>query len=571
MARGADDEPRSISAPARRATRLRVLHGLIGRDVQIAWRRRHGRMLEQYLMWYPELGPKQALPAALVFAEYRARLSVGESASADEYRRRFPDQYAELIRLITAADQGDGTGTILDPRSNPPPDGRGGAGRDSTGTLLDPRSNPPPDGRGGGGRVSTGTVLDPRSNPPPPEGGGQGGVATTTDHAQSAPDTSVANSHTVAGAPKPDAKLLSPRPSSSQVLPISEGIKLFKCIGRGQFGEVFLGEAPGGVNVAVKRIFRSLDDESSQRELQSLQLIRELRHPYLLQTQAFWSLEDRLVIVMELAEGSLAEWDREVRRKTGAGIPVAELLPYFREAAEALDYLHSVHVLHRDVKPANLLRLKGHAKVADFGLARMMEAQQLAAATFCGTPLYMAPEVWKQKIHAQSDQYSLAATYVEMRTGRPLFPGPDYGEISRQHASVLPDLDALEEAERRVLLRALSKEPERRYPDCRSFADALTAAFAPPPAPAPAAPRAAVVGRSSPPWPLASWPYWSPFGLLASSPRSPPPSCRRRPHRPQRRGRCCLPAASRTGWNGKDAISSASCTPCQGRRRSCSC
>src|SRR5262249_52612911 len=148
-----------------------------------------------------------------------------------------------------------------------------------------------------------------------------------------------------------------------------------------------LAQAPGGVNVAVKRIFRPLDDESSQRELQSLELIRELRHPFLLQTQAYWSLEDRLVIVMELADDSLADWNRQERKLTGSGISSSELLGYFGEAAEALDYLHSMNVIHRDVKPANLLRLKGHAKVADFGLARLMD-KQLASATFCGTPLY---------------------------------------------------------------------------------------------------------------------------------------------------------------------------------------
>jgi hypothetical protein len=271
----------------------------------------------------------------------------------------------------------------------------------------------------------------------------------------------------------------------AQVLPVSEGFKLFKRIGRGQYGEVFLAEAPGGVNVAVKRVFRSLDDESSQRELQSLELIRELRHPFLLQTQAFWSLEDRLVIVMELADGSLAEWNREVRKAGAEGIPLEDLLRYFREAAEALDYLHSMNVLHRDVKPANLLRLKGHAKVADFGLARMMENQQ-ASATFCGTPLYMAPEVWKKQVCAASDQYSLAAAYAEVRTGRPIFAGTDYVQICLQHASGKPDLAPLEEAEQRVLLKALAKDPERRYPSCKAFAEALQEALAPPPPVAPA-------------------------------------------------------------------------------------
>lgn len=421
-------------------SRLQLLHRLIEHDLQIAWRRRQGWMLEQYLKRHPELGPKRDLPAALVFAEYQARSLAGEPAPADEYRRRFPEQFPELMRLIAADADTDGpTGTLLAPASGPPAHAAAPPGRSGPRTIGDD--------------VHTLPGAPPPSEPP--------------------------STHplTLAGAPRPDPAPSLPPSAYSQVLPVSEGFKLLRRIGRGQYGEVFLAEAPGGVNVAVKRIFRSLDDESSQRELQSLQLIRELRHPYLLQTQAFWSLEDRLVIVMELADGSLAEWHRDA----GTGIPVAELLAYFREAAEALDYLHGMNVIHRDVKPANLLRLKGHAKVADFGLARMMEAGQLAAATFCGTPRYMAPETWKQKACPQSDQYGLAAAYAEMRTGRPLFPGTDYMDVCTQHMTATPDLNPLGPPERAALLRALAKKPEERYPDCRSFVEALAAALAPPP------------------------------------------------------------------------------------------
>src|SRR5262249_22266382 len=132
--------------------------------------------------------------------------------------------------------------------------------------------------------------------------------------------------------------------------------------------------------------------------------------------------EDRLYIVMELADDSLRGRLKECRAEGQRGIPVEELIQYFREAAEALDFLHGKHRMHRDIKPENILILEKHAKVADFGLARMMESQRMVSATSSGTPAYMAPEVWRGKVHKHSDQYSLAATYAELRLDRALVP-----------------------------------------------------------------------------------------------------------------------------------------------------
>jgi serine/threonine protein kinase len=273
-------------------------------------------------------------------------------------------------------------------------------------------------------------------------------------------------------------------------------------IGSAAFGEVWKADAPGGVPVAIKILFRPVDAEEARRELAALELIREIRHHCLVQLHGFWSSHERLYVVMELADGSLRDRLEACRAEGLQGIPHDELLHYFRDAAEGLDYLHGRHVLHRDIKPENILLIQGHAKLADFGLAREQGSRLLSTATGAGTPLYMAPEVFRGQVSSRSDQYSLAMAYAELRLDRRLLHGVNLVELMLEHLEKTPDLSGLPEAEQRVILKGLSKEPEDRYPSCLAWIEALERVRGPrswPAVPAvPAAPAAPEVSAARP-------------------------------------------------------------------------
>ena len=254
--------------------------------------------------------------------------------------------------------------------------------------------------------------------------------------------------------------------TGAAIRPVGQGYRLIKQLGSGQYGEVWLGMAPGDIEVAIKKLLFPVGHKATQVELQALELMKRLRHSFLIQVQAYWVMEDQLMIVMELADGSLEERLAECQRETGQGIPRQELFGYMREAAEAIDFLHQEKVLHRDIKPGNILLVQGHVKVADFGIATsgVMGADQLTATSATlGTPLYMGPELWNRQAGPRSDQYSLAVTYVELRLGTELH----FNEQNRL------DLSMLAEAEQAVIGKALAPDPRDRYESCQQFSQAL--------------------------------------------------------------------------------------------------
>lgn len=278
------------------------------------------------------------------------------------------------------------------------------------------------------------------------------------------------SSHTVAV----DVKAASHRSESVQREEIVAGYALQQRIGVGSYGEVWRAVGPGELPKAVKLLHGRYDGPTADSELKSLRLMREVRHPFLLNVERIEIVDSRLIIVTELAEKSLEERFTELRNDGFKGIPRDELLQYIRDAADALDYMYENHGLqHLDIKPGNLLLQGGHVKVADFGLIKNLNQTQ---ASLIGgfTPMYAAPELFEGNPGHSSDQYSLAIVYQAMLTGVSPFSGRTAAQLTAQHLSSKPDLSPLSPSDRSVIARALSKNAKARFPSCRGFVDRLS-------------------------------------------------------------------------------------------------
>src|SRR5262245_38044203 len=166
--------------------------------------------------------------------------------------------------------------------------------------------------------------------------------------------------------------------------------ELVHLLGRGGFGQVWKARGPGGFAVALK--FIRLGEQAGAHELRALELMKSIAHPHLIGMFGAWQRSDTLVLAMELASGSWKDHS-QCAQATG-GLPAAELLEYMREAAKGIDYLNSIGIQHRDIKPHNLLLVGGSVKVADFGLAKMLRHTQTSNSGAM-TPAYAAPESFR--------------------------------------------------------------------------------------------------------------------------------------------------------------------------------
>ena len=254
-------------------------------------------------------------------------------------------------------------------------------------------------------------------------------------------------------------------------------------IGRGGMATVFVAEdLRQRRRVAVKILRPDVALAlGSARFLSEIEIASRLTHPHILPVHDSGEDAGVLYYVMPYVEG---ESLREKLNRVGP-LPVEEALAIAREIADALAYAHDLDVVHRDIKPGNVLLLAGHAVVADFGVARAISAaadERVTSAGFIvGTPVYMSPEqAAGDTLDGRTDVYALGCVVYEMLTGTPPFLGETPREVFAKHRSVRPrslrDLrPEVPPPAAEAIERALGKLPEDRFTDAREFAEALRA------------------------------------------------------------------------------------------------
>jgi len=256
-------------------------------------------------------------------------------------------------------------------------------------------------------------------------------------------------------------------------------------LGKGAMGLVYDGVDPKlNRRVAIKTILtRKLSPEAARmanvRFGREVRAVARLSHPNVVQVYDFGSEGDLAYIVMEFVEG------KELKDYFDGGERF-DLKTIFRIMTELLDALHLAHeagIIHRDVKPANvMIDARRHAKLTDFGVARFTEpdgdqAEATRAGTIVGTPSYMSPEqIQGQPLDRRSDIFSAGIIFYQLLTWRKPFLGTQW-ELAKRIIEDAPvpasSLVEIPPEFDRVVSRAMAKSPEHRYPTALKFAEAL--------------------------------------------------------------------------------------------------
>jgi serine/threonine protein kinase len=258
------------------------------------------------------------------------------------------------------------------------------------------------------------------------------------------------------------------------------GYRLIQPFGRGGWGEVWRAHQPDGGECALK--FMPCDPGlAPSREIRALQALRDLRHEHILETRNIWSCPGYIVIVMDLCDGTLLELLDVYLRELKMPMTASHVCFFLSEAADAIDFLNArIHIIngqrmavrHCDVKPSNLLVCGNSVKLADFSLAVPTTANMWYHRR-AGTPRYCAPEVFQGWLSDRTDQYALAVSYYQLRTG--IFPFPNAPSTVRpSYVPPPPDLSEVPRSERSILLRALAPVPQDRWATCGEMMQLLS-------------------------------------------------------------------------------------------------
>lgn len=218
-----------------------------------------------------------------------------------------------------------------------------------------------------------------------------------------------------------------------------------------------------GDEVAVKRSTHSGFDRRFEAEAR---LLASLQHPRVVRVRDHFTERDGQYLVMDLVRG--IDLAGLLRQRGAPGLRVDQAVEYVRQACAALQYVHDQQIVHRDVKPQNLILGERGVVVVDFGIARLLDESESPGTVGIGTPRFMAPEVFGGgHVSPRTDVFGIAATLWNLLAGRP----PVYAEpvrLSALNPAVPPELE-------HTIATGLELIPERRVASMASFAEALGA------------------------------------------------------------------------------------------------
>ncbi|MBX3166679.1 MAG: protein kinase [Candidatus Eremiobacteraeota bacterium] len=269
------------------------------------------------------------------------------------------------------------------------------------------------------------------------------------------------------------------------------GFKVLEELGQGAMGVVYLGLHENlGRKLAIKVMSKDYahNQEFVERFKREGQIAAKLRHPYIVQIYDFAIHEGTPFIAMEyLGSRTLKSHMQELKR-----VPIAEAVRLTDQLLDGLEHAHAHGIIHRDIKPANVMVTDaGNAALTDFSISYLATANQLTqTGTTLGTPEYMAPEQLDGRHYENSDVYATAVMLYEMVTGISPFRAESLSQVMKKQLFEMPappdSLDfAIPEALSQVIMKALAKDTNDRYPNAKAMRAALREAMQAAPSPAP--------------------------------------------------------------------------------------
>ncbi len=270
------------------------------------------------------------------------------------------------------------------------------------------------------------------------------------------------------------------------------GYTILRLLGSGGMGEVYLAQHPRLPRLDAVKVLRadvSAGPDFRERFNREADLAAKLWHPHIVEIHDRGECDARLWISMDYVDGTDA--GGMLRDQYPTGVPVRDVIEIVTAVAEALDYAHARGLLHRDVKPANILLAyleDGERRIllSDFGVARdLSDTSDLTTTNMTvGTVAYAAPEqLMGLPLDGRADQYALAASAYHLLNGAPLFPHSNPTVVISQHLNTPPPALADRRPELApldpVLFKALAKDPEDRFACCAEFAQALGQSITP--------------------------------------------------------------------------------------------